>query len=238
MGFALVLTDLMNKYKVTKYRLATDLGVSKGTIANYLNENTEPQASIRSKILDYFETLEKGTTPIKEGKFDTDNKKSIRRQLNEMYEEEKQDEIISSKHENDLEQNIYAVPLLPIAAQAGSLNDFITNVKESECERIVSPIRGADFAMSVAGDSMSPEYPSGSQILIKKINERLFIEWGKVYVLDTTNGTVIKIVNESEKEGHIKCTSIHADQKRYAPFDIPLSGVIGMYRVMMCMAIK
>lgn len=34
---------------------------------------------------------------------------------------------------------------------------------------------------------MAPEYPSGSRILIKRIDEKAFIEWGRVYVLDTMN---------------------------------------------------
>ena len=134
--------------------------------------------------------------------------------------------------------NTNTIMLLPISAIGGKLNDFLVSVKESDCERIISPIKGADFAMTVAGDSMSPEYPNGSQIFIKKINEKDFIEWGKVYVLDTSNGTVIKIVNRSETEGYIKCTAINIDQKRYEPFEIPLTSVFGMYRVMLCMSIK
>lgn len=90
------------------------------------------------------------------------------------------------------EETAKMVLLLPVSAQGGSLNDFVVSVKESDCEKVVSPIRGVDFAMTVSGDSMSPEYPNGSRIFIKKINERAFIEWGKVYVLDTCNGTVIK----------------------------------------------
>jgi Predicted transcriptional regulator len=82
--------------------------------------------------------------------------------------------------------------LLPIAAIGGHLNDFTVGVKGSDCERIVSPIKGADFAITVTGDSMAPEYPSGSQVLIKKVNERAFLSWGNVFVLDTVNGTVIK----------------------------------------------
>lgn len=46
------------------------------------------------------------------------------------------------------------VPLLPISAQGGSLNDFMVSVKDSECERVVSPVKGADFAITVAGDVM------------------------------------------------------------------------------------
>lgn len=130
------------------------------------------------------------------------------------------------------------VPLLPISAQGGSLNDFVVSVKNRDCEKVISPIKGADFAMTVAGDSMAPEYPNGAQILIKRINENIFIEWGKVYVLDTANGSVIKIVTKSEMDGCLHCTSINSDQKRYAPFDVPMDEIYGMFRVMLCMATK
>lgn len=133
------------------------------------------------------------------------------------------------------EDEISLVPLLPIAAQGGSLNDFVVSVKENDCERVVSPIRGADFAMPVAGDSMAPEYPAGSQIFIKKINERAFIDWGKVYVLDTCNGSVIKRVFPADDSGKVKCVSINPD---YPPFEVAYEDIYGMYRVLLCMSIK
>lgn len=142
----------------------------------------------------------------------------------------------SKAMEADYRGMIY-IPLLPIYAQGGSLNDFIVSVKDTECERIVSPIKGADFAINVSGESMYPEFPSGSQILIKKINERAFIDWGKTYVLDTCNGTVIKRIVPSTREGYIKCISINPAPE-YAPFEVSLEDVYGIYRVMMCMAAK
>ena len=129
------------------------------------------------------------------------------------------------------------VLLLPIYAQGGSLNDFVASVSEYDCERVVSPIGGVDFAMQVSGDSMSPEYPNGSRIFIKKINERAFIEWGKTYVLDTCNGTVIKRIVPSEREGYVRCISINPDPV-YAPFEVSLSDVFGMYKVLLCMSVK
>ena len=129
------------------------------------------------------------------------------------------------------------VLLLPVTAQGGSLNDFVVSVKESDCEKVVSPIRGVDFAMTVSGDSMSPEYPNGSRIFIKKINERAFIEWGKVYVLDTCNGTVIKILVPSDKEGYVKCVSINTDPI-FAPFEVALEDIYGVYKVLLCMSVK
>ena len=130
------------------------------------------------------------------------------------------------------------VRLLPISAYGGSLDNFSVSVKDSECERIISPIREADFAITVAGDSMAPEFPHGSQILIKKINDKAFIEWGKVYILDTCNGTTLKILTKSEKDGYLSCSSINPDQLRYGQFDIPVSEIYGIYRVMFLMSIK
>jgi len=135
----------------------------------------------------------------------------------------------------DAEQALYTVPLLPISAQGGALNEFVASVKDSDCERIISPISGVDFAITVSGDSMAPEYPSGSQILIKRINERAFIDWGKTYVLDTCNGTVIKNLYPSENKGKVTCKSINPS---YPSFDISLTDIYGIYRVLMCMSVK
>ena len=144
---------------------------------------------------------------------------------------------VVNEEQGESEVSVEHVRLLPLYAQGGSLNDFTVTVKDSDCEKVLSPVRGADFAIQVHGDSMSPEYPSGSLILIKKINEAAFIEWGKSYVLDTVNGSVVKMVVPSDKEGCIRCVSINPDP-RYAPFDVPLSSVFGIYRVLMCMSMK
>ena len=138
---------------------------------------------------------------------------------------------------NVAEEAAKTVLLLPVSAQGGSLNDFVVSVKENDCEKVVSPIRGVDFAMTVSGDSMSPEYPNGSRIFIKRINERAFIEWGKVYVLDTCNGTVIKILVPAEKEGYVKCVSINQDPI-FAPFEVAFEDIYGVYKVLLCMSVK
>lgn len=144
---------------------------------------------------------------------------------------------VVNEEQGESEVSVEHVRLLPLYAQGGSLNDFTVTVKDSDCEKVLSPVKGADFAIQVHGDSMSPEYPSGSLILIKKINEAAFIEWGKSYVLDTVNGSVVKMVVPSDKDGCIRCVSINPDP-RYAPFDVPLSSVFGIYRVLMCMSMK
>lgn len=129
------------------------------------------------------------------------------------------------------------VLLLPTSAQGGSLNDFVVSIKGQDCEKVVSPIKDVDLAVQVSGDSMAPEYPNGSRVFIKKINEQAFIEWGKAYVLDTCNGTVIKLLVPSDKEGYVRCLSINPDPI-YAPFDVALADIFGVYKVLLSMSIK
>jgi phage repressor protein C with HTH and peptisase S24 domain len=145
--------------------------------------------------------------------------------------------VTNMDNQSIIDSDVIYVPLLPLSAQGGNLNDFVVSVKDSECEKIISPVKGADWAMTVAGDSMSPEYPSGSQILIKKINEKAFIDWGKVYVLDTCNGSVIKRVfpTDDKDPNKLKCVSINPE---YPSFDVSLDDVFGIYRVLLCMSIK
>ena len=131
--------------------------------------------------------------------------------------------------------DIKMIPLLPLAAQGGSLNEFIVSVKADDCEKIVSPIKGVDFAMTVSGDSMEPEYPSGAKILLKKINEKAFIEWGRVYVLDTCNGSVIKKIMPGPTAESVTCISLN---QHYPPFEVAFGDMYGMYRVLMLLSEK
>lgn len=150
--------------------------------------------------------------------------------------------LTSASHDSSTEvsqltsgSDVHLIPLLPVSAQGGSLNDFVASVRFSECEKIVSPIKGADCAIPITGDSMEPDYPNGSIAVAKRINERAFIEWGRVYVLDTCNGSVIKQLFPSDHPDTVTCKSINS---KYVPFEVRLKDVYGVYRVLMCMSLK
>lgn len=125
--------------------------------------------------------------------------------------------------------------LLPVSARGGTLVDFAASVNRYECEKVVSPIKGIDFAMTVTGDSMAPEYPNGSRIFIKKINERAFIDWGRVYVLDTCNGAVIKQIMPGSSNECVRCVSLN---KEYPDFEVQFNDMYGMYRVLLLLTEK
>lgn len=138
--------------------------------------------------------------------------------------------------END---SAYLTYLVPLAAMAGALTGFdTTGVTEYECERIIVPIAGVDFAVPVYGDSMSPEYPSGTRVLVKRINPDAFIAWGSVYVLDTTNGMLLKEVQPcKEDDDFITCHSLNPSG-RYKDFDVKRTHIRAMYRVLASITMK
>ena len=125
--------------------------------------------------------------------------------------------------------------VLPAEARGGTIADFVDSVHEYDCERMISPVRGASFAMQVVGDSMSPEYPSGSRVIIKKVNEEIFVEWGKVYVLDTENGALLKEIRKTDKADVIECVSLNP---KYDSFTINTQYIHGWYRVLMVLSLK
>lgn len=128
--------------------------------------------------------------------------------------------------------------LVPMSAMGGSLIGFDgEGVRREECERVISPIAHIDWVVPVCGDSMEPEYPNGSKVYVRQINPGDFIPWGNVFVLDTTNGLIIKVVVESDKKDCVRCVSLNPSG-RYTPFDVPMRTIRAMYRVMLCVSIK
>lgn len=127
------------------------------------------------------------------------------------------------------------LPVIPTEAMAGTLGEFADSIQAYDCERMISPIKGADYAIKVCGDSMTPEIPNGCHILIKKVFEKEFVEWGKIYCLDTKNGAVIKRIYPTQDADIIECRSINPD---YPPFQVNVRHINGWYRVLMVLSMK
>lgn len=210
--------DKYMKYKgLNDNKVTNSLGLSIGTLGKSRKENRDLSDRNIENILKFYTDLNRTWLLTGEGDMLDTSCNSI------------EDSQFSSS------SDLHLIPLLPVSAQGGSFNDFVVSIKESSCEKIISPIKGADYAMSVSGESMAPEYPSGSQILIKRINEKAFIDWGRVYVLDTCNGTVIKRLFPSDTADKVVCRSINPE---FPPFEVLLSDVYAVYRVLMCMSLK
>lgn len=109
-------------------------------------------------------------------------------------------------------------PRIPYDAAAGTLTETVDGVAEYQCEQV--PIIGVfpryDFTIRIVGRSMEPEYFAGDEVACLRVNEKRFLQWGRVHVLDTTQGVVIKRIYD---DGDcIVCKSFNPE---FPDFSIP-----------------
>ena len=126
--------------------------------------------------------------------------------------------------------HLHMVPLIPTQARAGSFDWYMEGIREDECERIYSPRIDAKLAIRVRGDSMEPEIQDGCYLFLERINEKAFIPWGSPLVLDTENGSLVKMLYPSDKgENYLEARSYN---KNYPPFLVPTDSIFGIYRIL------
>lgn len=116
-----------------------------------------------------------------------------------------------------------AIPLLPIDAAAGLLSGDDTQVMAYDCDYYTVPMfRGADFLIPISGDSMLPKYCSGDIVACRRLTIDTFFQWGRVYVIGSEQGVIIKRVLPGTAANHIMLVS---DNTKYPPFELDLNRV-------------
>lgn len=133
----------------------------------------------------------------------------------------------------------HGVPLIPIEAVAGLPSADEIGVKFADCERYVIPEfadKGVDYMIRVHGSSMYPKYSNGDILACKFIKDVLFFQWGKIYVIDSSQGALVKrVFEDKDNPGNLILVSDNKDN--YPPFSFPkadirsLSIVIGVVRL-------
>lgn len=141
------------------------------------------------------------------------------------------------KHTSTLQQTNdpnKGIPLIPVEAMAGFFQGE-QSVMLHECDFYVMPIfKSADYLITVKGDSMQPKYYSGDIIACKHLSlSDIFFQWGKVYVIDTDQGALIKKVEQGNSNDTITLVS---ENPTYKPFEVSrksiyhISIVLGVIR--------
>ena len=125
---------------------------------------------------------------------------------------------VSTVDEERLGVPVKTLPRIPVKASAGSLTTMIDGITEIQCEQVpvVYNFPKYDFTIHVTGDSMVPYYLSGDEVACLRITSATFIQWGKVHVLDTSQGIVIKRIYDNGDT--IRCVSYNPD---YPDFNVP-----------------
>lgn len=123
------------------------------------------------------------------------------------------------------------VPLVNMFALGGTLTEQLDSLSVNALECVQTPVKGAEMAIEVSGDSMAPKYPSGSRLFCRRVDDPTFIEWGKVYVIDTNQGAVVKELRPGSSHDTVMCHSLN-DNKKYVPFEVPFSSIRGIWKVL------
>lgn len=132
----------------------------------------------------------------------------------------------------------HGIPLIPIEAVAGFGHGDQAGVRYEDCAHYMVPEfidRGVEFLIRVSGSSMYPKYANGDILACKKIHEILFIQWGKVHIIESiSQGVLVKRIFENDADT-IRCVS--DNKENYPPFLMPksdirsLSIVLGVIRL-------
>lgn len=205
------------------------LGCSNGVISKCINKGTDISSQWVSKIIETYKEIDPKWLLTGEGSMlqRTENKAvpSANRPI----------EIAHQVPEGSDE----GIPLIPLDAIAGFPADGGSGVSMGNWERYVIPEfadKGADFLIRVSGDSMVPLYYSGDLLACHKITDIRFFQWGTIYVLETSQGILVKRVQESDKyDDCILCVS--ENDSVHKPFLLPrddirsLSTIVGLVRL-------
>ncbi len=129
------------------------------------------------------------------------------------------------------------LPLIPIDAVAGFNGVDVQGVRLEDCSRYVVPEFAelhAEYMIRVSGSSMYPKYSNGDLLACRRVTEVTFLQWGKVYVLDSNQGAMVKRLFPCEDNDEVvECRS---DNPNYPPFRLPkneirsVSIVVGVIR--------
>lgn len=116
-------------------------------------------------------------------------------------------------------------PRIPYTAAAGSLTSAVEGITTDQCEQVprIEIFPDYDFTIIIKGDSMEPKYEGGDEVACKRIDSTSFIQWGKVHVLDTAQGILIKRTYEDGDK--IRCVSYNPE---YPDFSIDKSEIYSM----------
>lgn len=215
--------------------LAELLGISKATLSNWKSRNSIDIPLVFSKCeqisIDWLLT---GHGPMLKMKGTPDAPAA----RDGYHSSPKDKDKITNKQGKEAKKNTNGIPLIPLEAVAGFPATDNEVAYLEDCERYTIPefeAKGANFLIRVSGDSMMPLYNNGDIIACRKIHDILFFQWGGVYVLETSQGVIVKYVEEPEKNDD--CILCVSENPRFKPFQLPksdirsLSTIIGLVRL-------
>ena len=203
------------------------IGSSDGKIAKFIASNSSLKSDTLIKVMEIFPHLSINWLLTGEGEMllsSSDKHEGTTKELRRNLEET-----------TDLSNA--GIPLIPVDAVAGFNGIDSPSIHIDDCQRYLVPEfkqLNAEFMIRVSGSSMYPKYSSGDILACRKLTSYNFIQWGKIYVIDSEQGALVKRLFPCDEQPD--CVTCKSDNPNYPPFKLPtteirsLSIVLGSIR--------
>lgn len=193
------------------------IGASKGVLSRAIANGTDIQSKWLQAIVENYPQYSAQWLLTGDGEMLNTNRPSSHNPVEQIHIVEYNGSEISQVKQISEPPKEHTRPRIPLDAAAGSLSVALSSVSERECEQmpIIPSLPKYDFTIVARGESMEPVIESGDELACRFITESAFIQWGRIHVLDTAQGIVVKRIFDSD--GHILCRS---DNKGYPDFPI------------------
>ncbi|MEQ8554149.1 MAG: helix-turn-helix domain-containing protein [Cyclobacteriaceae bacterium] len=143
------------------------------------------------------------------------------------------DEIINYPNRRKFEDGPRAnknVTYIPVAAQAGLLNDFSQHPSQDLGVQFSLPVFYEEdlFLINLEGDSMYPTFCNGDYVLVRQLGNNYQIKWGEPYLIITKDGQVVKRVMKSHSNKNLLLKS---DNELYQSYELDESIICSIWEV-------
>ena len=129
---------------------------------------------------------------------------------------------------------VIMVPVINLDARGGfAANDELGTEYATDLMPFSKRIaQTGDIVIPVYGDSMTPKFPSGCMVLIRKVERwREYIELGATYVMELVDGR--RLIKNIKKSDNKDCFLLESINPEYQPTDIPKKMINLIFRVIM-----
>lgn len=200
-------------FEDSNVKFANAVGEKNNTTSNWINPERKIGLDVINKILQAIPNLDANWLLTGEGSMYKDNSN------------------VEVEHmEGDVPSNFKLLPLMNMDIAGGSTNQEVDTAEYVMKYIPFVDARDGDIACPVTNNSMSPVYPPGTIVQIRRVEMwREYIEYGQVYVVDLKDGRrLIKQVRKSDSKNMFTLVSFN---KEYDENDVSVDMIYSVWLV-------
>ena len=126
-----------------------------------------------------------------------------------------------------IEQKQLFRPHIEAKASAGFMDGLSEGEYGDNLHPLIPGLPEYDFTITAKGDSMFPKIEDGDNLACRKTIDRFNPPIGKVCMLDTKDGLVVKVIKSINEE----TITLHSLNPAYRDYDIDLNTILGIAQV-------